>query len=80
MLATNVTACPNAEGFRLDAIVVVVVPRLTVSVSTAEVLPEKFASPVAFALIECDPTAKLEIESCATLLVGDAVPSAVVPS
>jgi hypothetical protein len=43
-------------------------------------LPEKFASPVAFAVIECEPAAKLEIESCATLLVGDAVPSAVVPS
>ncbi len=46
----------------------------------AEVLPEKFASPLYFAVIECGPADNLDNDSCAVLFETVAVPNEVVPS
>ena len=43
-------------------------------------LAVKLPSPLYFAVMECEPTDKLESESCATLLETVAVPKDVVPS
>ena len=53
---------------------------MTVCVSAAEVLPEKFASPLYFAVTECEPADKLDNDSCAALLETVAVPREVAPS
>jgi hypothetical protein len=45
-VAVNVTEEPDMEGFALEAKVVVVVAAFTVWVSTADVLPAWFASPL----------------------------------
>ena len=47
---------------------------------TAEVLAEKFASPLYFAVIWCAPADKLDNDSCAPLLDTVVVPKDVVPS
>ena len=78
--AVSVTACPKPDGFVLEATAIVVEAWLTVCVSAAEVLPEKFVSPLYFAVIECEPADKLESESCAASLETVAVPKDVVPS
>jgi hypothetical protein len=51
-----------------------------VSVSADEVLPPKFASPAYFAVMECDPALKFEIETPAELFERYATPSDVAPS
>lgn len=53
---------------------------MTVCAMAAEVLPEKFASPLYFAVMECEPADKLDNDSCAPLLETLAVPKDVVPS
>ena len=47
---------------------------------TAEVLAEKFVSPLYFAVMECEPADRLESGNCAELLETVAVPKDVVPS
>src|SRR5258708_20503385 len=78
--AVSVTACPKPDGFVLEATAVVVEAWLTVCVSAAEVLPEKFVSPLYFAEIECEPADKLDSDSCAALLHTVAVPTDIWPS
>ena len=53
---------------------------MTVCVRAAEVVPEKFASPLYLAVIECEPVDKLDTDSCAALLETVAVPKDVAPS
>ena len=53
---------------------------LTVCVTAVDVLAVKLLSPLYFAVIECEPTDKLDSESCAMLLETVAVPRDVVPS
>jgi len=67
-------------GFALDVSTVEVAAGFTVSGSAADVLPEKFRSPVYVAVMECEPSAKFPTEICATLLERFAAPSELVPS
>jgi hypothetical protein len=53
---------------------------LTVCVKTGDVLPVKFASPPYTAVIECDPTASVDVVNAALPLLSAPVPSLVVPS
>ena len=53
---------------------------MTVCMRAAEVVPEKFASPLYLAVIECEPADKLDTDSCAALLETVAVPRDVAPS
>jgi hypothetical protein len=53
---------------------------LIVSVTALEVLAVKFASPLYFAVMECEPTASVEIVNCALLLKSVAEPKELVPS
>lgn len=78
--AVKVTDWPKADGFRLETTVVVVAAGLTVCVSAAEVLAEKLASLLYFAVMECAPEVKVERESWAALLETVDVPSEVEPS
>ena len=45
-VAVNVTFWPEVDGFRLEAIVVVVAALLTIFVKAAEILPAKVESPL----------------------------------
>jgi hypothetical protein len=76
----NTTDCPKADGFTVEAIFVAVEDWFTVCVIAAEVLREKFASPLYLAAMECEPADKLDTASCAALLETEAVPKDVVPS
>jgi hypothetical protein len=60
--------------------VVVVVAWLTVSVTAVDVLAVKLPSPLYFAVMECEPTDKLDSESWAILLETEQAPKEVVPS
>ena len=53
---------------------------MIVSVTALEVLPVKFASPLYFAVIECEPAARVEIVNCALLLESVAEPKELEPS
>jgi len=79
-VAVKITDWPNVAGFRFDTTPVAAVAWFTVSVKTAEVLPEKFPSPLYFDVIECEPAVKFGTVSCAVLLAIVAVPRDVVPS
>src|SRR4030081_1640219 len=57
----NVTVCPNLEGFRLEATVVLLGYLLTTCVSTGEGLPVLFASPTYVAVIERFPDVLNEV-------------------
>lgn len=54
--------------------------RLTVCVRGTDVLAEKLLSPLYFAVMECEPTDKVDNESWAVLLETVAMPREVVPS
>src|ERR1700693_874840 len=79
-VAVKVTGFPCLEGFSEEVTVLDVAAFVTVSVSTAEVLPVKFASPPYTAVIECDPTASVDVVNAALPLLSVPVPSTVVPS
>ena len=79
-VAVNTTDWPNVAGFRLEATVVAEVAWLMVWVREADVLAVKLLSLLYFAVMECEPTDKLDRESCAALLETAAVPRDVVPS
>ena len=53
---------------------------MTVCVTAADVLAVKLVSPLYFAVMECEPTDKLDSESWAMLLETVAVPKEVAPS
>ena len=57
-----------------------VVAGLMVSVTALEVLAVKFASPLYFAVMECEPAARVEIVNCALLLESVAEPRELAPS
>ena len=78
--AVKVMDSPKAAGLRLEATVVAVVARVTVCVRGTDMLAEKLLSPLYFAVMECEPTDKLDSESCAALVETEAVPKEVVPS
>jgi len=60
-VALNVTLCPRVDGLLLDAIAVVEFALLMVCVTSAEVLALKLVSPPYAAVIECGPTARLDV-------------------
>src|SRR5262249_36756820 len=64
-VAVNVTACPVLEGFNDDVKLVVVLALFTVCVSAADMLPLKFGSPAYTAVVECEPTARLDVVNVA---------------
>ena len=53
---------------------------MIVSINALEVLAVKFASPLYFAVMECEPTARVEIVNCALLLESVAEPKELAPS
>jgi hypothetical protein len=81
-VAVNVTDWPTATAAAdVDKAVVVAARGLTVSVSAAEVLGLKVASPEYEAVIECVPTVRAEVVSVALpALTVTGAPRAVVPS
>src|SRR6266481_366616 len=79
-VAVNTTAWPSVAGFKLDATAVVVAAWFTVCVTAPDVLAVKLPSPLYFAVMECEPTDRLDSESWAMLLETVAVPKEVAPS
>ena len=80
-MAVKVTGTPVFAGLVLDANVIVVVAPFTVCESAGDVLPVWVASPLYCAVIECDPTARVDVENVATPLPLSAeVPSVTRPS
>jgi hypothetical protein len=81
IVAVNVTGAPlDTEAAELTNAAVVGVS-VMVSVTAAEVLPAKFALPLYLAVIECAPTASVDVVKVATPLPFSVpVPSVVVPS
>ena len=63
--AVKVTGCAVAEGFTEDVNVVALLDLFTVCVNAVEVLPRKTASPPYTTVMECDPTASVEMFSTA---------------
>jgi hypothetical protein len=64
-VAVNVTDCPNFDGFALEVSVVDVSALFTTWLTAELVLPLKLVSPPYTAVIECEPTARLEVENVA---------------
>jgi hypothetical protein len=60
-VAVKVTEVPYVEGFADEESVVVVVALLTVCVSVLDVLVLSLVSPPYAAVIECEPTASVEL-------------------
>jgi len=80
-VAVKVTGTPVFAGLVLDANVIVVVAPFTVCESTGDVLPVWVASPLYCAVMECVPTARVDVENVATPLPLSAdVPSGTAPS
>jgi hypothetical protein len=79
IVAVNVTEEPYVDGFVEDVSVTVVFTLLTVCVSTEEVLVLSFASPPYAAVIEFEPTAKVEMLNVAFPLLTFPVPNVVLP-
>src|ERR1700676_4285798 len=79
-VAVKVTGFPCLEGFSEEVTVLDVAAFVTVSVSTAEVLPVKFASPPYTAVIECDPTVSVDVVNAAFPALSATVASVVAPS
>ena len=80
-VAVNVTACPTLAGSAVDVSVVVVGSGLTVWLSAVEELPLKLVSPPYVAVIECEPTAKIEVVRMARLVASSGpLPRTVAPS
>jgi hypothetical protein len=84
IVAVNVTGVPlDVEAAELTSAVVVALAAagVMVSIIAADVLPAKFALPLYFAVIECVPTASVDVVRVATPpLFNVPVPSVVVPS
>ena len=55
IVAVNVTACPTTDGFRLDAIDVLLTYLLTACCKAADVLAVLFKSPTYLAIMERFP-------------------------
>ncbi len=64
-VAVNVTDWPDTEGFAEDVSVVVVLAWFTVCDRAADVLVKKFVFPPYTAVMECEPTAKDDVEKVA---------------
>jgi len=82
-VAVNVTSCPELDGLRLDArlvLVVVLVEVFTVCISVPEMLPLKLLSPLKLAWMEWLPTLRLEVERVAMPPLRVALPMFVSPS
>jgi hypothetical protein len=79
-VAVNVTDWPTVEGFTEEVSAVVLAFVLTTCVTTVDVLVAKFESPEYFAVIECDPTASVDVANVATPELSVPVPSVVAPS
>jgi hypothetical protein len=77
-VAVNVTDNPWVDGFADDASVTAVFA-FTVWVSTEDVLLLSFASPPYAAVIEFEPTAKVEMLNVAFPLLTVPVPNVVLP-
>ena len=79
-VTVKVTGELAIEGFPLDETVVLVGPGFTTSFSAAEVLPEKFESPLYVALSDCVLTGNPEkTVNCALPLMTMALPRVDVP-
>jgi hypothetical protein len=80
-VAVKVTGRPLFDGLGLDVNMVVVLALFTVCESADDVLLAWVASPLYCAVMECIPTARLEVEKAATPLASSAdVPSVEMPS
>ena len=79
-VAVKVTGFPCFEGFSEEVTVSDVAALFTICISTAEVLPVKLASPPYTTVIECDPTASVDVLNVALPLLRIPVPMVVVPS
>jgi hypothetical protein len=81
IVAVNVTAVPLDTEVAELTNTAVVVASVIVSVIAAEVLPAKFPLPAYLQVIECVPTASVEVVKVATpLLLSVPLPSVAVPS
>jgi hypothetical protein len=78
-VAVNVSTVPYGEGFAED-INATADACSTVCVSVAELLALSFVSPPYEALIECAPTASVEVLKIACPLLSVPVPSVALPS
>ena len=78
-VAVKVTAWPDFDGLRDEVSEVEVLALFTVCVSTAEVLPEKLALPPYTAVMECDPTARVEVANVAFPPASVPVPKVFTP-
>jgi len=67
-VAVKVTGCPVRAGLSLDVNVIVVAALFTVCESGGDVLPVWEPSPLYCAVMECVPTASVDVENVATLL------------
>ncbi len=80
-MAVNVTGRPLLDGLSLDVNVVVVPALFTVCESAEDVLLVWVASPLYWAVMECDPTERVGVERVATPLASRTdVPSVEAPS
>lgn len=57
----KVTDCPHTDGFTVAETAALMEPLLRVWVKTGEVLPVKKPSPLYTAVIECEPTTRLDV-------------------
>jgi hypothetical protein len=80
-VAVKVTTRPLFDGLSLDVNVTVVLALFTLCESAEEVLLAWVASPLYCAVMECAPTARVDVENVATPLASSAeVPSVEAPS
>jgi hypothetical protein len=80
-VAVKVTRCPLFDGFESDVNVIVVLALFTVCKSAEDVLLVWVASPLYCAVMECVPTARVDVENVATPLALSAeIPSVEAPS
>ena len=79
--ALRVIGWSAIPGLTLEVTLVVVGTRFTVCTSTADVLPEKFASPLYVAEMACEPTARPLMVNCTRPPLGnEELPSELEPS
>ncbi len=79
-VAVNVTACPPLEGLGVDASVVVVEARLTVTLIAVELLPINVVFPAYTAVIECVLTPSPETVNVAVPDFNATLPIVLLPS
>lgn len=79
-VVVNVTAAPKTDGFFEDTSVVVVAAFVTACVIAGDVLAVKFVLPPYTAVIECDPTASVDVVNVALPATSEREPRTVAPS